>query len=137
MNTYLDALTWNEHGLVPVIAQEQSSGDVLMLAWMDRAALAQTLQTGFATYYSRSRQKWWQKGEQSGHIQRVHRIRLDCDGDALLLDVTQEGHVPSIACHTGRHSCFYQVLVQAEQGEPIWQTQSCVLKEPSDMYGVE
>ena len=103
---WLDVIRWDEKGLVPVIAQEQSSGDVLMFAWMNREALQKTAELGRAVYFSRSRGKLWFKGEESGHVQIVHDIRLDCDNDVILLKVTQSGHVPGIACHTGRHSCF-------------------------------
>jgi phosphoribosyl-AMP cyclohydrolase len=101
---WLDRIVWNEQGLVPVIAQEASSGDVLMMAWMNQEALLQTLQKGESVYWSRSRNKLWNKGEESGHIQTVREIRLDCDGDTILLIVDQKD---GIACHTGRHSCFF------------------------------
>ena len=100
----LEAVAWNEQGLVPVIAQEVGSGDVLMMAWMNRDALLQTLRLGEAVYWSRSRQKLWHKGEESGHTQKVREIRLDCDGDTILLLVEQKD---GIACHTGEHSCFF------------------------------
>ena len=102
--TILDAVTWNDQGLVPVIAQEVSSGDVLMMAWMNRDALLETLRLGEAVYWTRSRQKLWHKGEESGHTQKVKEIRLDCDGDTILLLVEQKD---GIACHTGEHSCFF------------------------------
>lgn len=101
----LDAVTWNEQGLVPAIAQDATSGEVLMLAWMNRDSLALTLETGDAHYWSRSRKSLWKKGETSGHIQHVRELRLDCDGDTLLLKVEQVG---GIACHTGRRHCFFQ-----------------------------
>ena len=101
---WLDQVTWNEQGLVAVIAQEFDTGDVLMMAWMNQASLLQTLQKGEAVYWSRSRNKLWHKGEESGHTQTVREIRLDCDGDTLLLIVDQKD---GIACHTGRHSCFF------------------------------
>ena len=104
---WLDDVKWNADGLVVAIAQEVDTNDVLMLAWMDRAALAQTLARGEAVYWSRSRKQLWHKGDTSGHFQKVHDIRLDCDGDAILLKVEQVGR---IACHTGRHSCFYRTL---------------------------
>ena len=110
---WLDSIKWDRDGLVPVIAQEAGSGDVLMVAWMNREALAQTAMRGQAVYWSRSRQKLWHKGEESGHFQQVHEIRTDCDNDVVLLKVTPLGHAPaeaSIACHTGRHSCFFQRL---------------------------
>ena len=101
---WLERIVWNEQGLVPVIAQEASSGDVLMMAWMNQEALLQTLQKGESVYWSRSRKKLWHKGEESGYFQTVREIRLDCDGDTILLIVDQKG---GIACHTGRHSCFF------------------------------
>lgn len=122
----LTHIKWNEAGLVPVIAQ-QPSGTILMVAWMNRAALAATLKGGQAVYYSRSRQKLWHKGEQSGHVQTVKEIRLDCDGDVVLLQVEQSG---GIACHTGRQSCFYR---RYENG--AWHTVDKVLKDPSEIYG--
>jgi phosphoribosyl-AMP cyclohydrolase len=126
---WLDNIAWNGDGLVPVIAQEASSGDVLMFAWMNREALAATAAKGQAVYYSRSRKRLWHKGEESGHFQTVHDIRMDCDNDVLLLKVTQHGHDPSIACHTGRHSCFFQSL----QGK-AWVAQEPVLKDPDHIY---
>jgi len=105
--TFLDAVKWNADGLVPVIAQEVKTGRVLTLAWMNREALRLTLDEGRAVYWSRSRKKLWRKGEESGHVQTVHEIRLDCDNDAILLQVTQRD---GIACHTGRQSCFFQRL---------------------------
>ena len=101
----LEAVTWNDQGLVPVIAQEVGSGDVLMMAWMNRDALLETLRLGEAVYWTRSRQKLWHKGEESGHTQKIKEIRLDCDGDTILLMVEQKD---GIACHTGEHSCFFQ-----------------------------
>ena len=100
----LEAVTWNDQGLVPVIAQEVGSGDVLMMAWMNRDALLETIRLGEAVYWTRSRQKLWHKGEESGHTQKVKEIRLDCDGDTILLIVEQKD---GIACHTGEHSCFF------------------------------
>ena len=129
---WLDSIKWNRDGLVPVIAQEAGSGDVLMVAWMNREALAQTAMRGQAVYWSRSRQKLWHKGEESGHFQQVHEIRTDCDNDVVLLKVTPLGHAPaeaSIACHTGRHSCFFQRL---EDGR--WQAVEPVLKDPEAIY---
>jgi phosphoribosyl-AMP cyclohydrolase len=102
---WLDAVAWNEQGLVPVIAQEVGSKDILMMAWMNRDALLATLRLGEAVYWTRSRQKLWHKGEESGHIQKVKEIQLDCDGDTILLMVEQKG---GIACHTGEHSCFFR-----------------------------
>jgi phosphoribosyl-AMP cyclohydrolase len=126
---WLASVKWDRDGLVPVIAQEQGTGDVLMFAWMNRDALARTAETGEAVYWSRSRQKLWHKGEESGHIQKVHEIRLDCDNDVVLLKVTQLGHEPGIACHTGRHSCFFQ---RYENGQ--WQAVEPVLKDPERIY---
>ena len=130
---WLDQVKWDASGLVPVIAQERGSGDVLMFAWMDRRALLQTAESGRAVYYSRSRQRLWFKGEESGHVQLVHDIRLDCDNDVVLLQVTQTGHEPGIACHTGRHSCFFQHLAgQADQRS--WEITDAVLKDPQTIY---
>ena len=129
---FLDSIKWDTSGLVPVIAQERESGDVLMFAWMNRDALAATAQRGQAVYWSRSRQRLWHKGEESGHFQQVHAIRMDCDNDVLLLEVTQLGHdpaSPSIACHTGRHSCFFQRL-QAD----AWTAVEPVLIDPERIY---
>ncbi|WP_374667426.1 phosphoribosyl-AMP cyclohydrolase [Ramlibacter sp.] len=126
---WLDEVKWDAQGLVPVIAQEAATGDVLMFAWMNREALARTAELGRAVYFSRSRGRLWFKGEESGHVQEVHDIRMDCDNDVLLLKVTQRGHDPSIACHTGRHSCFFQRL---EQG--AWHAAEPVLKDPASIY---
>lgn len=126
---WLDQVRWDAQGLVPVIAQEASSGDVLMFAWMDRQALQQTANLGRAVYFSRSRGRLWFKGEESGHVQQVHEIRLDCDRDVVLLKVTQTGHEPGIACHTGRHSCFFHRL---EAGR--WLSVEPVLKDPEKIY---
>jgi len=126
---WLDAVRWDEKGLVPVIAQEQGSGDVLMFAWMNREALQKTAELGRAVYFSRSRNKLWFKGEESGHVQAVHEIRLDCDNDVVLLRVAQRGHNPGIACHTGRHSCFFSVLRNGQ-----WRAVDPVLKDPATIY---
>ena len=126
---WLDSVRWDAQGLVPVIAQEASSGDVLMFAWMNREALQQTAELRRAVYFSRSRNKLWFKGEESGHVQIVHEIRLDCDQDVILLRVTQTGHEPGIACHTGRHSCFFSVL---DNGD--WKVSEPVLKDPRTIY---
>lgn len=126
---WLDQVKWDAQGLVPVIAQENTTGDVLMMAWMNREALAKTAELRRAVYFSRSRNRLWFKGEESGHVQTVHDIRLDCDHDVVLLKVTQVGHEPGIACHTGRHSCFYQSL--APTG---WQSVEPVLKDPEHIY---
>ncbi len=127
--SWLDHIRWDAQGLVPVIAQEKGSGDVLMFAWMNREALSLTAELGRAVYFSRSRHKLWYKGEESGHVQTVHEIRIDCDQDVVLLTVTQTGHDPGLACHTGRHSCFFQRL---ENG--VWQSVDPVLKDPSTIY---
>ena len=126
---WLDAVRWDEKGLVPVIAQEHASGDVLMFAWMNREALQKTAELGRAVYFSRSRQRLWHKGEESGHFQAVHEIRVDCDQDVVLLKITQQGHEPGIACHTGRHSCFFERL----EGN-AWQAVDPVLKDPASIY---
>ncbi len=115
---WLDAVTWNEQGLVPVIAQELGSNDILMMAWMNRDALLETLRLGEAVYWTRSRQKLWHKGEESGHTQKVKEIRLDCDGDTILLLVEQKD---GIACHTGEHSCFFQ---QWDSAQAKWVDES-------------
>ncbi len=129
MTNWLDQVKWDAQGLVPAIAQEADSGDVLMLAWMNREALRQTAELGRAVYFSRSRGKLWFKGEESGHVQTVHELRLDCDADVVLLKVTQQGHQPAIACHTGRHSCFFSVLKDGQ-----WQAVEAVLKDPAAIY---
>ncbi len=129
MDAWLDAVKWDRDGLVPVIAQEVGSNDVLMFAFMNREALAATVQTQRAVYWSRSRNKLWHKGEESGHVQQVHDIRLDCDNDVVLLKVTQLGHEPGIACHTGRHSCFFQTLKDGQ-----WKSVEPVLKDPESIY---
>jgi len=131
---WLDDVKWDAQGLVPVIAQEAASGDVLMFAWMNREALQKTAELKRAVYYSRSRGKLWFKGEESGHVQTVHDIRLDCDSDVVLLKVTQLGHEPGIACHTGRHSCFFNALEAGEQGALQWQAKEPVLKDPESIY---
>ena len=126
---WLDDLAWDRDGLVPAIAQEAASGDVLMLAWMNREALARTVETGQAVYWSRSRRRLWHKGEESGHFQQVREVRIDCDADVVLLKVVQLGHDPGIACHTGRHSCFYRRL---DGGQ--WQAVQPVLADPQQIY---
>ena len=126
---WLETIKWDDKGLVPVIAQEASSGDVLMFAWMNREALQQTVELGNAVYFSRSRNKLWFKGEESGHVQTVHEIRVDCDSDVVLLKVTQLGHQPGIACHTGRHSCFFSLYKDGQ-----WITTDPVLKDPEIIY---
>lgn len=125
-DNWLNDIKWTEDGLVPVIAQEDGSGKILMFAWMNRESLQLTVQEGKAIYWSRSRQKLWRKGEESGHEQILKDIRLDCDNDVILLRVEQKG---GIACHTGRKSCFYQQL-QDDQ----WVAVDPVLKDPAAIY---
>ena len=135
--SWLKHIRWDSKGLVPVLAQELGTNDVLMFAWMNREALQKTVELRRAVYFSRTRDKLWYKGEESGHVQTVHEIRMDCDSDVLLLKVTQQGQEPtspgspsqSIACHTGRHSCFFNVL---EHGE--WKSVDPVLKNPESIY---
>ena len=127
---WLAAVNFNADGLIPAIAQDHLSGRILMMAWMNAASLQLTAQTQTAVYFSRSRAKLWHKGESSGHTQRVHDIRLDCDADVIVLSVTQAG---GIACHTGRESCFYQRLDLSGQ-TPEWQTVDKVLKDPAEIY---
>jgi len=124
--TWLDAVKWSEDGLVPVIAQDAATNRVLMVAWMDREALKLTRQKNEAVYWSRSRKKLWHKGEESGHFQMVKEIRLDCDGDVILLKIEQMG---GIACHTGRESCFYRNLENDQ-----WAEADAVLKSPQEIY---
>ena len=123
---WLNEVPWDAQGLIPVVTQEFSTGRVLTLAWMNRDALAETAKSGEAVYWSRSRNKLWRKGEESGHTQKVRELRLDCDSDAILLKVDQVG---GIACHTGRESCFFRKL---ENGR--WVTTDPVLKDPADIY---
>lgn len=124
--SWLNKVNWTHDGLVPVIVQESGTGQMLMFAWMDREALRLTEETGHAVYWSRSRKKLWHKGEESGHVQLVKEIRLDCDEDVLLLTVEQIG---GIACHTGRHSCFFQKLENRQ-----WISDQPVLKDPEEIY---
>ena len=124
---WIDALQWDENGMIPAIAQDAVSGRVLMFAFMNRQAIRATVDSGTAVYWSRSRRRLWRKGEESGHVQRVRAIRTDCDGDVLLLSVDQAG---GIACHTGRESCFFYQL----DGD-FWVAADPVLKEPKDIYG--
>jgi len=124
---WLNKVNWSAEGLVPVIAQESGTGRVLMFAWMNRDALKRTVETGQAHYWSRSRRKLWRKGEESGHVQNVMEIRLDCDEDVVLLTVEQLG---GIACHTGRHNCFFQKL----DGDG-WVVTDPVLRAPEEIYG--
>ncbi|HEY9149906.1 MAG TPA: phosphoribosyl-AMP cyclohydrolase [Gammaproteobacteria bacterium] len=123
---WLDEVQWTEDGLVPVIAQDAESGEILMFAWMNREALAMTVREGRAVYWSRSRGRLWPKGEESGHVQWIKDIRLDCDKDVVLLKIEQVG---GIACHTGRRSCFFHRL---EAGQ--WRAVEPVLKDPKDIY---
>ena len=123
---WLDKVNWDANGLVPVIAQEALTGKVLMFAWMNRAALAQTVAGGEAVYWSRSRRKLWHKGEESGHVQKVRELRLDCDEDVILLSVEQVG---GIACHTGRHNCFFQKYADGK-----WVVTDPLIKDPKDIY---
>jgi phosphoribosyl-AMP cyclohydrolase len=123
---WLDTIKWDDKGLVPAIAQEAGSGKILMMAWMNRESLALTRETGHAVYWSRSRNKLWHKGEESGHQQVVRAIRVDCDADVVLLQVEQKG---GIACHTGRHNCFFRELRDGE-----WAEIAPVLKDPDAIY---
>ena len=124
--SWLDDVSWDANGLVPVIAQEHDTGRILMFAWMNREALQLTNDTKQAVYWSRSRNKLWRKGEESGHVQRVHEIRLDCDEDVILINVEQVG---GIACHTGRHNCFFKKLENDE-----WLIDQPVIKSPEEIY---
>ncbi|MBI2224338.1 MAG: phosphoribosyl-AMP cyclohydrolase [Betaproteobacteria bacterium] len=125
-DSWLNKVNWAQDGLIPAIAQDAASGRVLTLAYMNREALKKTVETGEAHYWSRSRKKLWHKGEESGHVQKVQSIRLDCDQDVILLEIEQTG---GIACHTGRHSCFYLKLVAGE-----WVETDPVLKDPQEIY---
>ena len=127
MSDWLDQVRFDANGLVTAVAQDADSGRVLMVAFMNREALEQTAQTGRAVYFSRSRQRLWRKGEESGHVQQVRELRLDCDGDVVLLQVAQAG---GIACHTGRASCFYSVLSDGR-----WAPVDPILKDPEAIYG--
>ena len=126
MSSWLDTVNWNSDGLVPAIAQDAKTGRILMMAWMNRESLQLSAERGEAVYWSRSRNQLWHKGETSGHIQKLHEIRLDCDEDVIVLQVEQLG---GIACHTGRESCFYRVLKGSE-----WQIVEPVIKDPADIY---
>lgn len=123
---YIDDVSWDKDGLVPAIAQDAESGVVLMVAWMNREALQLTIDENRAIYWSRSRQKIWRKGEESGHIQELIELRLDCDSDVILMKVNQIG---SIACHTGRQSCFYRLFKDGK-----WEDFDEVIKDPKDIY---
>ena len=127
--TLLQGVNWNEQGLIPAIAQDWQTGDVLMLAWMNEEALALTIEEGRAVYWSRSRQALWRKGEESGHVQTLRELRIDCDADTILMKVDQVG---GIACHTGRRACFFKKL-----DESAWQITEEVLKDPRDIYGLK
>jgi len=124
---WLDAVRWDERGLAPVVTQDAASGRVLTLAWMNRAALAETVRSGQAVYWSRSRGRLWRKGEASGHVQRIVELRLDCDADAILMRVEQVG---GIACHTGHERCFFLKLQDGR-----WVETDPVLKDPAEIYG--
>jgi phosphoribosyl-AMP cyclohydrolase len=126
MTDWIDKLEWNSDGLVPAIAQDYQTGEVLMLAWMNREALQLSSEQGRAVYWSRSRQKLWFKGEESGHVQQLHEIRVDCDADVVLMQVEQIG---GIACHTGRRRCFFRVLKDGE-----WQIDEEIIKNPDEIY---
>ena len=123
---WLDALKWDEQGMIPAIAQDAATGRVVMFAWMNRESLQESVETGCAVYWSRSRQRLWRKGEESGHVQRIRSVRADCDGDVLLLSIEQVG---GIACHTGRESCFF-----LELKDEHWAPVDSVLKDPKDIY---
>ena len=123
---WLDEIEWDAQGLIPAIAQDVETGDVLMFAWMNRDSLLETVKTGEAVYWSRSRGRLWHKGEESGHTQKVHEIRLDCDNDVILLKIDQHG---GMACHTGRRSCFFSKLQDGQ-----WVAVDPVLKDPKDIY---
>ena len=126
MDNYLNQIAWNSDGLVPAIAQDAESGLILMVAWMNREALALTVNENRAVYWSRSRQKLWRKGEESGNVQQLRELRLDCDNDVIMMQVEQIG---GIACHTGRRSCFYRVLRDGQ-----WQSVDNVIKDPKELY---
>jgi phosphoribosyl-AMP cyclohydrolase len=124
--TWLDEIRWTDEGLIPVIAQQADTGKILMFAWMNRESLQLTVTEGYAVYWSRSRNKLWRKGEESGHRQKISGVFIDCDEDVLLLKIEQEG---GIACHTGRESCFYRRLIDGK-----WQAVEPVLKDPKTIY---
>jgi phosphoribosyl-AMP cyclohydrolase len=126
MTDWLDQIKWNNDGLLPAIAQDHETGEVLMLAWMNRDALRLSSEQGRAVYWSRSRNKLWFKGEESGHLQQLKEIRVDCDADVVLLQVEQIG---GIACHTGRRRCFFRVLKDGE-----WQIDEEIIKNPDEIY---
>lgn len=130
-HSWLDELKWNDQGLIPAIAQDETSGKVVMFAWMNRESLAMTIEMGRAVYWSRSRQKLWPKGEESGHVQKLKSLRVDCDKDVVLMTIEQIG---GIACHTGRESCFYFELQQDTEQQNHWQAVEPVLKNPDEIY---
>jgi len=123
---WLDEIKWADDGLVPAIAQDAKTGKVMMFAWMNRDSLAETVASGYAVYWSRSRQRLWRKGEASGHQQLIKSISLDCDADVILMEIEQQG---GIACHTGRESCFYR-----RYQDGVWETVEPVLKDPAKIY---
>jgi phosphoribosyl-AMP cyclohydrolase len=131
VSDWADAIAWNSEGLAPAVAQDHASGEVLMVAWMNRESLERTVATGEAVYWSRSRKALWKKGETSGHVQKVREVRLDCDGDTILLQVESVG---GVACHTGRRRCFFRNLEQGRGGEIRWNTTDPVL-EPGTRHG--
>lgn len=124
--SWIDEINWDANGLVPVIVQEHDTGRILMFAWMNREALQLSYDTKQAVYWSRSRNKLWRKGEESGHVQKIHEIRLDCDEDVILIQVEQVG---GIACHTGRHNCFFKKLADGN-----WLVDQPVIKNPEEIY---
>ena len=126
MTDWLNEIKWTDDGLLPVIAQDNETGRVLMFAWMNSESLAMSVARGEAVYYSRSRQKLWHKGEESGHTQKIKSMRLDCDGDVMLINIEQTG---GIACHTGRESCFYKEFANGQ-----WHDVDAVIKDPGDIY---
>ena len=126
VDAYLDQVAWNDRGLAPAIAQDAQSGEILMVAWMNREALALTVENQRAVYWSRSREKLWFKGEESGHVQQLKELRLDCDNDVILMKVQQLG---GIACHTGRRACFYQLFKDGQ-----WQSVDPVIRDPKEIY---
>ena len=127
--SWLDEIKWDDRGLIPAIAQDHETGEILMVAWMNRESIELSIKEQRAIYWSRSRQKLWRKGEESGNVQRLHQLRLDCDADVLLLEVEQIG---GVACHSGRRSCFYRKL-DVTSGE--WVIDADVIKDPEELYG--
>lgn len=126
---WIDKISFDENGLIPAIAQDYKTGKVLMLAWMNKESLMETINKQKAVYFSRSRSKLWMKGESSGHFQALHELRLDCDNDTILLKVKQE---EGVACHTGRESCFFQILTDGK-----WIVDEAIIKTPSQMYNLD